>query len=141
MGCYYHFCSCQEARPSSTEEEILRNLEKKRAGRTTKTIKKNMMVIASLTCTNIIGGTCARQTVLLNSICAIFSSTEDLSEKKDIWRISNLEIYLLMFNVILNYMRIFQKLLPTSRRSSGTLVSIEMTRVHLGKNMLRKKEF
>ena len=24
MGCYYHFCSCQEARPSLTEQDIER---------------------------------------------------------------------------------------------------------------------
>ena len=24
MGCYYHFCSCQEARPSLTDQDIER---------------------------------------------------------------------------------------------------------------------
>ena len=29
MGCYYHFCSCQEARPSLTEQDIERGNKKR----------------------------------------------------------------------------------------------------------------
>ena len=29
MGCYYHFCSCQEARPSLTEQDIERGNNKR----------------------------------------------------------------------------------------------------------------
>ena len=29
MGCYYHFCSCQEARPSLTEQDIARGNQKR----------------------------------------------------------------------------------------------------------------
>ena len=29
MGCYYHFCSCQEARPSLTEQDIEREKKKR----------------------------------------------------------------------------------------------------------------
>ena len=30
MGCYYHYCPCQEARPSLTEEENQRRIKKKK---------------------------------------------------------------------------------------------------------------
>ena len=29
MGCFYHFCPCQEARPSLTEDDILRGIKKR----------------------------------------------------------------------------------------------------------------
>ena len=30
MGCYYHYCSCQEARPSLTDNAIMRRIKKER---------------------------------------------------------------------------------------------------------------
>ena len=30
MGCYFHYCPCQEARPSMTDNEILRGLRDKK---------------------------------------------------------------------------------------------------------------
>ena len=32
MGCYYHFCSCQEARPSLTEQDIERGKKEEKDG-------------------------------------------------------------------------------------------------------------
>ena len=29
MGCFYHYCPCQETRPSLTEEDIERGLKKR----------------------------------------------------------------------------------------------------------------
>ena len=63
-----------------------------------------------------------------------------LGEKKFFWIISNLEVYLVMFNVILKYPKIFEKLLPTFRPSSRTLTLVERTLVHLRKIMPKEKE-
>ena len=32
MGCYYHYCSCQEARPSLTDSDIERGVKKRQQG-------------------------------------------------------------------------------------------------------------
>ena len=29
LGCYFHYCPCQEARPSSTDNEIMRGIKKR----------------------------------------------------------------------------------------------------------------
>ena len=29
MGCYFHYCPCQEARPSLTDSEIMRGVKKR----------------------------------------------------------------------------------------------------------------
>ena len=29
MGCYFHYCPCQEARPSLTDNEIMRGIKKR----------------------------------------------------------------------------------------------------------------
>ena len=52
---------------------------------------------------------CTRQIFLLTIICAKFRPIKCLSETKDFWRISNLEVYLVMFKVILKYPRISEK--------------------------------
>ena len=46
---------------------------------------------------------------------------------------SNLEVYLVMFNVILKYPRISEKFLPTLHPSSKTLMLVDMTLVRLWK--------
>ena len=56
-----------------------------------------------LRCTNVIAGNFTRQIILLNSICANLSPTKCLSVKKDFWKMSNLDVYLGMFNMILKY--------------------------------------
>ena len=53
---------------------------------------------------------------------------------------SNLEVYLVMFNVILKNPRMCETLLKTFHPSSRRLLLVEMTFVHLWENMLRKKE-
>ena len=93
-----------------------------------------------LRCTNEIGGKCTRQMILLNSICASLSPAKCLSEKEYIWRISNLGFCLVMFNVILKYPRIFEKLLPFFHSCSRRLLLVEMILVQLWKNMPRKKD-
>ena len=30
MGCYFHYCPCQDARPSLTDKEIMRGIKKER---------------------------------------------------------------------------------------------------------------
>ena len=82
-----------------------------------------------------------KQIILVNSNYAKLSPTKFLSEKRNFKRISKLEVYLVMFNVILKYPRLSEKLLPFFHPSSRTLLLLEMTLVPLWKNMPRKKHF
>ena len=121
LGCYYQHCSSQEVRIFLNEEknqQCFRNreLHELREQHVQKT------VITSLRCTNGIGGNYTRQIKLMNSICADHSPTKCFSEKKNFWTISNLEVYLVKFNVMLKYPRLFEKFLPTSHPSSTTLM-------------------
>ena len=68
---------------------------------------------------------CRRLIILLNSICSNHRSTKCPSENKDVWKISNREVYLLIFKVILKYPRISEKLLPTYHPSSISLMLVE----------------
>ena len=78
----------------------------------------------SLRFTTMIDGKPTRQIVFLNTICANLSPTKCLSEKKHFSRISNLEVYLVMPNVILKYPGISEKLLPIFHPSSRTLLFV-----------------
>ena len=111
MRGYYHYCPCQETRPSLTVEEIWRGIKQRELDELRKHNTYKKMVITSLRCMNVIGGTCTRQIILLNSICANLFPIKCLSEKKLFWRLSNQEAYLVLFNVILKYPRNFEKLL------------------------------
>ena len=88
-------------------------------------------VLTSLRCTNKIGGKCKRLKFLLNGICTNPSPTKCFSEKKDFCEISNLEVYSVMFNVIMKYRRIRKKLSPTFHPSTRRLLFVEMTLDHL----------
>ena len=67
MGCFYHFCSCQELRPSLTEEDIERGSKKRAldALRRHYFQEKGFKVIGILSA---IGGDCTKQPILLNNI-------------------------------------------------------------------------
>ena len=130
MGCYDHFSPSQEARLFSLRKKFSEALKRERwTSCENNTYKKS--VIASLRCTNVISGTCTGQIRLLGSMCGNFSPTKCLSQKKNRRRISNLEVYLVMFNVVLKYPRIFEKLLPTFHPSPKRLRFVEMTLVPL----------
>ena len=57
MGCYFHYCPCQKARPSLTDNEIIRGIKK---GNKTKCAKKisNKKDTKYLKCGSAIGGNC-----------------------------------------------------------------------------------
>ena len=61
MGCFYHFCLCQELRPSLNEEDIQRGSKKRRHYIQEKGFKV-------LKCGSAIGGDCTKQPLLLNNI-------------------------------------------------------------------------
>ena len=66
IGCFYHYCPCQEAQPSLTEEDIERGNKKREMEQMRKKyiIKKDIML---LKCGNGSGGICVkRQRVLKN---------------------------------------------------------------------------
>ena len=44
LGCFYHYCPCQEARPSPTEDNIERRQQKKRNGPDEKTVHQRKMI-------------------------------------------------------------------------------------------------
>ena len=66
MGCFFHYCSCQEARPSLTQEDIERGNKKREMDQMRKQyIKKKDIFL--LKCGNVSGGICIkRQRVLKN---------------------------------------------------------------------------
>ena len=96
--------------------------------------------MTSLRCTNVIGAKCRRQITLLKSICANLSPKNCLLKKKNFWKLSSLEVYYVLLNVILKYTRISEKLLPTFHASSGTSMLLEMTLVRFWKEMSRKRD-
>ena len=68
MGCFYLYCSCQEARPSLTEEDIERGHRKKELDQIRKQyIKKKDIIL--LKCGNVRGGICIRRQRVLKNIC------------------------------------------------------------------------
>ena len=66
MGCFYHYCSCQEARPSLTEEDIERGNKKRETDQMRKQyIKEKGYNVVEMG--NVSGGFCIkRQRVLKN---------------------------------------------------------------------------
>ena len=88
-----------------------------------------------------VGGKCKRQIILLNSICTNLSPKRCLTEEKVFWKKSNLEIYLVMFNVILKYQTTSKTLWPTFHASSRTKMLVEMILARSWQNMPRQKDF
>ena len=67
MGCFYHYCPCQEARPSLTEEDIARGNKKREKDQMRKQyIKKKDIML--LKCGNKNGGTFIRRQRLLKNV-------------------------------------------------------------------------
>ena len=66
MGCFYHYCSCQEARPSLTEEDFERGIKQREMDQMrNQYIKKKDILL--LECGNVSVGICiTRQRVLKN---------------------------------------------------------------------------
>ena len=67
MGCFCHYCPCQEARLSLTEEDIERGNKKREMDQMRKQYikEKNLML---LKCGNVSGGICIRQERMLKNI-------------------------------------------------------------------------
>ena len=66
-GCFYHFCPCQELRPSLTEEDIQRGSKK----RDLDALRRHYIqekVSRLLKCGSANGGDCKKQPILLNNI-------------------------------------------------------------------------
>ena len=68
MGCFYHYCPCQEARPSLTEEDIECGNKKRQMDQMRKQYIKEKHDIMLLKCGNVSGGICIRRQRLLKSI-------------------------------------------------------------------------
>ena len=67
MGCFYHYCPCQEARPSLTEEDIKRGNKKTEMDQMRKQyIKEKDKML--LKCGNVSGGICIRRQGVLKNI-------------------------------------------------------------------------
>ena len=67
MGCFYHYCPCQEALPSLIEEDIERgNKKKKWTKRESITSKKRDIIL--LECGNVSGGICIKRQRVLKDI-------------------------------------------------------------------------
>ena len=67
MGCFYHYCPCQEALPSQTEEDIERGNRKRAMDQMRKKSTSKKKDIMLLKCGNVSGGICIRrQRVLIN---------------------------------------------------------------------------
>ena len=140
MWCFFPNRLCQEARPSLTEEIIQRS---KRKGELDELGKQYIQekVYNVIEMYKYDWRKRTRQITLLNCICMNRSSTTCLSKKKDFWKKSNLQVYLVVFSVILMYPRIFEKLLPTFHPPSRALMLVEMPLIRLWNNFPRRKDF
>ena len=67
MACFYHYCPCQEAQPSLTEEDIERGNKKREMVQMRKQYIKEKDIML-LKCGKVSGGICIRQQLVLNSI-------------------------------------------------------------------------
>ena len=75
MGCFYHFCPCQELRPSLTEEDIKRG-----SRRELDELRRGYIQEKSFTsfkCGNVCGGDFTRQPLRLNYLSEIIFLTDD----------------------------------------------------------------
>ena len=67
MGCFHHFCPCQELRSSLTEEDIQRG-SKKREFDALRRRYIQEKATRLLKCGSANGGDCTKQRILLNNI-------------------------------------------------------------------------
>ena len=67
MGCFHHFCPCQELHPSLTEEDIKRGSRKRELDELRGGYIQEKVSL-SLKCGNVSGGDFTRQTLMLNCI-------------------------------------------------------------------------
>ena len=117
MGYYYHSRTCHEARSAVTEEKIQPGFGKKEPDELRKQYIQEK-VVTSMRCTKVTRGKRKTQKKLLKSTCANLFLSKRLSDKNDFCKMSNLEVDLVMFNVIVKYTRISEKLLPIFHPSS-----------------------
>ena len=66
MGCFYHYCPCQEARFSLTEEDIERGIKKREVDQMKKQYIKEKDIML-LKYGNVSGGICRRRQRVLNN--------------------------------------------------------------------------
>ena len=140
IRCSYSYCPSQEARPSLTEEGNQRGIKMRPLDDLGEQYiqEEDHNVIEIYNC----GWQRMYKTdVSVNSSCTKRFRKKGLSKKKDFWKMSNLEVYLVMFIVILKFPRISENFLPTFLPSSRMVILVEITLVPLQKNMPRTKDF
>ena len=107
IGCFYHYCPCQEARPSLTEEDIERGKKEKWTRWESSTSKKKDIMF--LKCGNTIDGIYMRRKRMLKNNWENQFLANVHWENRDCWSKKEAVNCLVMYNVIL-------KCLMSSRR-------------------------
>ena len=86
MGCFYHFCPCQELSPSLTEEDVKRGSRRKELDELRRSYIYRRKVSLSLKCGNVSGGDLTRQPQMLNYISERISLTDDHLQKNSSYK-------------------------------------------------------
>ena len=120
MGCYFHYCPCQEARPSLTDGEIMRG----KKGNKTKCAKNisNRKDTKLKKCESASGG---NYTELMQQYKIIFeqiSPINDLSTKNDSCKRLGVENCLVKFNATSKFLNTRRHTLPTFPKFSKILL-------------------
>ena len=109
MGCFYHYCPCQESRASLTEEDIERGNKKRELDQMRNQYIKEKDIML-LKCGNVSSGICIRRQRVLKSIWENHFLTNVHWGTRVFWNKEEAVNCLVMYNVTL-------KCLKSSRRS------------------------
>ena len=112
MGCYYHYCPCQEARPSLTDSDIERGVKKRQQDEMRRDyIQKGYQIVEMWECEW--WSLYKTDASVKRYLREIFPYRRPLSEEQLLQGIINGQLSLVMFNVILkfpNFPKLFLKL-------------------------------
>ena len=138
MGCYYHFCPCQDARPCLTEEEIQRCIRKRELDELRKQCiqEKDYNVIEMYECDW--WKKYKTDNIVKQHLRESFPYKMPLREKRLLEVIKSGSLFVYVQCVIEVPENI--KLLPTFHPSSRRLMLVMMTFFRLPKNVPRKKD-
>ena len=121
MGCYYHYCPCQEARPSLADNEVMRGKKRDNKTNCAKNIS-NRRDTKILKCRSLISGVSIK---LMHQSKAIFeqiSAINDFSAKNNPCKELLMGDFLVMSNVMLKCLNTCATTFPTFPQFSKILL-------------------
>ena len=121
MGCYFHYCPCQEARSSLTDNEIMRGMKKENKTKCAKNIfyRRDTNL---LKCGSVIGGVSIKLMHRSKAIFEQISPINDLSAKNNSCKELLMGESLVMSNVILKCLNTCETTFPTFPQFSKILL-------------------